>query len=147
MKTIKTGIKFLGIQFGVKRMLPEDLKELNQKQYIAIIRYMTGQITEKRLIATVLNIPYLIAYLLYNSYSQYKLIEAIEQVVNIKMSCDRFLINKIDKITNNVLIWETSFEIEKEKSWILNNTGFKFYSTLRKTFSNNQIHELVIFYK
>jgi len=97
MKTINTGIKILGIQFGIKRMLPEDLKELNQKQYIAIIRYMTGQITEKRLIATVLNIPYLIAYLLYNSYSQYKLIEAIEQVVNIKMSCDRFLINKIEK--------------------------------------------------
>ena len=65
---------------------------------------------------------------------------------NIKYNFKK-VINKIDKIANNVLIWETSFEIEKEKSWILNNTGFKFYITLRKTFSNNQIHELVIFYK
>lgn len=97
MKTIKTGVNFLGIQFGFNRTLPEELKDLNQKQYIAIIRYMTGQITEKKLIATVLNIPYLLTCLLFNSYSQYKLIEALEQVVNLKMSCDRFLINKIEK--------------------------------------------------
>ena len=81
-----------------------------------------------------------------NLEKKFDIVIGINVFSNIKYNFKK-VINKIDKITNNVLIWETSFEIEKEKSWILNNTGFKFYSTLRKTFSNNQIHELVIFYK
>ena len=30
MKTIKTGVNFLGIQFGFNRTLPEELKDLNK---------------------------------------------------------------------------------------------------------------------
>lgn len=57
------------------------------------------------------------------------------------------ILKKINYITKNILIWETSAYIQDEIKFIRENSQFKYYKSLRKTFKNKQICELGIFSK
>lgn len=57
------------------------------------------------------------------------------------------LIKKIDKLTKEVLIWESGNEPEREKEFILKNTAFYSYKKIASTFGSGKLREMGVFYK
>lgn len=57
------------------------------------------------------------------------------------------IIEKIDEVTTEVLIWESGDEIEREKRWILDHSSFCDYEKISDTFGTGKIRELGVFRK
>jgi len=57
------------------------------------------------------------------------------------------IIQNIDLVTEDLLIWESGDEIEREKKFILNHSKFKTYTRLQSTFGTGKMRELGIFMK
>lgn len=57
------------------------------------------------------------------------------------------IIEKIDEVTTEFLIWESGDEIEREKNWILEHSSFCDYEKISDTFGTGKIRELGVFRK
>lgn len=53
----------------------------------------------------------------------------------------------VDKVTENMLIWESGDEIEREKQFIIDNSSFKKYIRLQSTFGTGKLREFGVFSK
>lgn len=57
------------------------------------------------------------------------------------------ILNVVDKVTKEVLLWESGDQIEEEKEWIMNNSSFKHYEKIAETVGTGKIRELGVFRK
>jgi hypothetical protein len=57
------------------------------------------------------------------------------------------IINIINLVTEDYLIWESGYAIEREKQFILDNSSFKKYTRLQSTFGTGKLRELGVFSK
>lgn len=98
MKEIKFVIRFLGIPIKIVRKIPGTMADLTEKQYLALVRYMNGQIQERQLIAIMYNLSAFLSWVIsLKKFWTYKLIESLETSCDFSQPADRFFISKLSK--------------------------------------------------
>lgn len=57
------------------------------------------------------------------------------------------LMDKIDKLTKDILLWESGNEPEREKQWIFDHSSFNAYEKISDTFGTQKLREMGVFYR
>ena len=57
------------------------------------------------------------------------------------------LMEKIDKLTKGILLWESGDEPEREKQWIFDHSSFNAYEKIGDTFGTQKLREMGVFYR
>lgn len=57
------------------------------------------------------------------------------------------LMEKIDKLTKDILLWESGDEPEREKQWIFDHSSFNAYEKISDTFGTQKLREMGAFYR
>lgn len=96
MKDIKFIIRFLGVPVKIARKIPATMADLTEKQYLSLVRYMNGQIRERRLIAIMYNLSVFLSFVIsLKKFWTYKLIENMETFSDFSKPADRFFIARL----------------------------------------------------
>lgn len=95
MNSIEVKVYRCGIKWKFIRSIPKSMNELDQTQYLSLIKYMNGQITEAKFVSSFFFLPYFVVRYGLDSFQLYKLIDEISNISSLKQSCSRMLIEKI----------------------------------------------------
>lgn len=57
------------------------------------------------------------------------------------------LMQKMDRVTKGILVWESGDEAEREKQWIFEHSSFNAYEKISDTFGTQKLREMGVFYR
>lgn len=96
MNEVKMIFRFWGISVKRTYKIPGKIGDLSEKQYLALVQFLNGEIKEYKVIAHMYNIPVIPARIISRfSFWVYSLIVAIETLGDLTKPCDHFLIKRI----------------------------------------------------